>query len=137
MIEAYSNGVTTDAQSAVQFYNVSLNKGCSSILQGVSSLQLNDCGVYEVDVDCVAQATTAGEIGIQLRKDGILQPQALSAETAADTTSLHALSFSTFVQVTHSNGRCCCMAPTICNIVNTSANPVTFSHISVKVKKVC
>lgn len=136
MLEVYSKNVAVASDAPVPLNNVALLKGTSSQLQGVSTIQLNKCGVYEISVSATAIATTAGEISIQLEKDDVLQPQAFAAETAADTTSSHSLGFTTLVQVTHNNNcNCICATPTNIDIINTGV-AVTFDSINVTVVRI-
>lgn len=136
MLEVYSTNTTAAIGAPIALSNVSLLKGTSTQLQGVSSIQINKCGVYEVSVSATATADTAGAIIIQLRKDGVLQPQALTSTTAADITSQHALGFTTLVQVTHDNySNCICSTPTIIDFVNTGVE-TTYNHINVTVVRI-
>lgn len=136
MLEVYSTNTTAATGAPIALTNVSLLKGTSTQLQGVSSIQINKCGVYEVSVSATATADTAGAIIIQLRKDGVLQPQALTSTTAADITSQHALVFTTLVQVTHDNySNCICSTPTIIDFVNTGVE-TTYNHINVTVVRI-
>ena len=135
MLEVYSKNVSAAAAEPIALNNVSLLKGTSSQLQGVSTIQLNKCGVYQVTVSGSAVAQTAGEISIQLQKDGVFQPQAISNATAADTTSSYPIGFTTLIQVTHNNNcNCICASPTDINIVNIG-EPATF-NITVTVVRV-
>lgn len=136
MIEVYSKNVSAATDAPIALNNVALLKGESTVLRGVSTIQLNRCGVYEVSVSASAVATEEGEISIQLEKDDVLQPQAVSSATAADTTSTYALGFTTLVQVTHSNNQnCICATPTNIDIVNTGV-PVTFTSINLTAVRV-
>ena len=136
MLEVYSTNTTAAAGAPIALSNVSLLKGTSTQLQGVSSIQINKCGVYEVSVSATATADAAGAIIIQLRKDGVLQPQALTSTTAADITSQHALGFTTLVQVTHDNySNCICSTPTIIDFVNSGVE-TTYNHINVTVVRI-
>ena len=136
MLEVYSNNIEVAAQAPIQLNNVSLLKGTSSLLQGVSTIQLNKCGVYEVTISATATAGTAGVISIQLEKDGVLQPQAMVATTAADLTTQYALGFTTLVQVTHNNvPNCVCSTPTNIEFINTGVD-ATYNHVSVTVVRV-
>ena len=136
MLEVYSKNIIAAAGSPIALNNVALYKGTSSQLQGVSTIQLNKCGIYEITVSATATANAAGEISIQLEKDDVLQPQAFAGTTAADTTSSHSLGFTTLVQVTHNNNcNCVCSTPTNIEIINTGIE-TTFNSITVTVVRV-
>lgn len=136
MLEVYSNNVIVVADEPIPLNNVALYKGTSAQLLGTSTIQFNKCGVYEVTVSFSATATTAGDISLQLRKDGILQPQAISTITAADATSIHSSSFTTLVQVPSNNmPNCPCSTPSRIEIVNTGVG-ATYNNIDVTVVRI-
>ena len=91
MLDIYSNNVTVAEQSPIPFNSTNVDKGFGIVRQGTVTIQFNKCGVYKVDFNATAIAGTAGTITVQLRKNGILQPQTLTSQTAADTTSSHTL----------------------------------------------
>lgn len=124
MIQAYSNNISVTSEAAVPFNEVAVKKGCSESMQGASTILFEKCGVYKVDVNASLTATTAGEISLQLQKENSLMPQAKIAETAADTTGVHALAFTTYVTVPKGNSNCPCVIPTTINLINTGV-PVT------------
>ena len=124
MLEVYSKGVVVAPGAAIPLNTVAVDVGCNEKLVGASTIQFSKCGTYRVTVDCSAVAGAAGDIVIQLYKDGVPQSQAIQTETAADTTSAHAMSFDTFVQVPHKN--CPCMGTTDITIVNAGEESVTF-----------
>ena len=136
MIESYSQNVTVLADSAIPFNSTSIQKGCTSIKSGTTTFELNKCGVYMVSFDVSVIATEIGEISIQLRKDGVLQPQAITEVTAADTTSIHPLSFVTLVQVKDNNSCKCCDGGVTIEIVNTGVG-ITASQANVVITKIC
>jgi hypothetical protein len=137
MIETYSKNVSVLSGSRIPFNNINLEKGTSTIKQGTGSIQLNNCGVYKVCVTAVATADEAGVVSIQLEKDNVLQPQAVSSYTAADTTSLFTLSFTTLVQVPRNNCRSnCCIAPTVIDVNNAGVG-ATFETVDIVVDKIC
>ena len=125
MLEAYSLNVTVPANSAVPFNNVTIRKGCTAELNGVSTIELNKCGVYMVEVDASSSAAAT----IQLFKDGVAQPQAQSTGTSP--------SFTTLVQVSENNSNCCCSAPTNVQVRNAGTASATFTDVNIVVTKVC
>lgn len=131
MLEAYSKNVTIPANSSVPFRNVSLTKGNTSEMQGDATILFNKCGVYRVSFNASVVASAAGEISFQLFKNSMPQAQADVSETAADTTSIHALNFETLVQVPKSNSECPCSIPTIISVNNTGVDVSGDVHIVV------
>lgn len=125
MLEAYSLNVTVPQDTAIPFNNTSIEKGCTVKLNGVSTIELNKCGVYMVSVD----ASSATAATIQLFKDGVALPQAQSTGTSP--------SFVTLVPVSENNTKCCCSQPTNIQVRNTGSASATFTDANIVVTKVC
>ena len=123
MLEAYSLNITVGANANIPFNSVSLEKGCTVTKPSADTINLNKCGVYMVEVDASAAASTT----IQLYKDGVAQPQAQSTGTSP--------SFTTLVQVAHNNCGCPCSSPTTIQVRNTTAG--TFTDANIVVTKIC
>ena len=123
MLEAYSTNVTVAADAAIPFNNVTIQKGCTAVLSGAQTIELNKCGVYMVEIDGVASASTT----VQMTKNGVAQPQAQSTGTA--------FGFQTLVQVAKNNTSCCCSSPTLLQFTADAA--VTMTNVNVVVTKVC
>lgn len=119
MLEAYSLNVTAAANSNIPFNSTVLQKGCTAVKTGTDTISLNKCGVYMVECDVSAAATTT----IQLVKDGVLQPQAQGTGTTP--------SFTTLVQVSENNTCCPCTSPTTIQVRNTTATTLTDANIVV------
>lgn len=134
MIETYSTNLSVAADSSVPLNSIALIKGFAVSKQSSAMIELNKCGLYRVNVSASAIAATAGDIKVQLKKDGTLIPQTLITATASDTTSSHALSFETLIQVNRNNGPCCCSSPTTIEIYNAGVG-VTFNNIDVTVTR--
>lgn len=133
-LETYSKNVTVAENTPIPLNNVALSKGCEVEKQGSATIQFNKCGAYRVTVNCTATAGEAGNLGIQLEKDGVLQPQAVSGITATETTSLRPMSFDTIVQVSRSNSCCCCVSPVTISFINTGVG-ATYDSIDVVITK--
>lgn len=123
MLEAYSLNIDVAANAAIPFNNISLEKGCTAVLVSPATVQLNKCGVYMVSVDASAAAAAT----IQLYKDDVAQPEAISTGTSP--------SFITLVQVDHNNSNCACASPTLIQIRTPAAT--TFTNVDIVVTKVC
>lgn len=123
MLQAYSINLSAAANTPIRFNNVTVEKGCTTILNSSATIELNKKGVYMVAFDGTASAETT----VQLYRDGIAQPQAQASGTEP--------SFSTLVQVDRDNCSCCCSSPVSLQIMNTDA--VTFDNANVVVTKVC
>lgn len=135
MLQAYSSNLAVAENAAFSFNNVVLDKGCAETLSAPASIQLNQRGVYLVEVDGFATGSEAATDTVQLYINGLAKPQAISSFTvaAADVTNF---GFKTFVQVTENNCNCnCASSPTVLQIVN-GASALTDAHINVVVTKI-
>lgn len=135
MLQGYSSNLTVAANTAFPFNNVTVDKGCGENLSGPASVQLNQRGVYLVEVDGFGTGAAAGVNTVQLYVNGVAQPQAISSvTTAADTVDT--FGFKTFVQVANNNCPCNCVAsPTILQVLN-GAQALTEGHINIVVTKI-
>ena len=134
MIEAYSQNIDVNANSNVPFEIVKVNKGYFEDIQN-TSITFNKCGVYRVAVNGTVSATEAGNVGIELVKNGVLQEDTLTQVTVAEN-NLYPISFSTFVQVSSNNTNCACSSPTSINVRNVGI-AATFELIKIDVDKIC
>ena len=121
MLEAYSLNKQIGADAPITFDNVNLKKGCTAVLSGSSSIELNKCGVYMVCFDGVAGTDTT----VQMYKDGVAQPQAQSNGTT--------IGFNTLVQVPKNNCGCACSSPVTLQFMNETS--ATFDNINILVTK--
>lgn len=136
MLEAFAVNQTIAADSAVPFNSVSLLKGETVVLSGISTIQLNRCGVYMVNAVITGTPAAAGAAEVYMTRNGVEQEQARAYLPAALTTVSVALPISTLVQVTENNGNCCCKAPTLLQFVNAGVG-LNAASTSVIVTKVC
>lgn len=134
MIDVYSNDVIVPVDGIYPLNVTKITKGCTATING-SNVELNRAGVYMVSVDAYLAPTADGTVGIQLEKDGVLQPQAISTSTgtADDPVSL---SFETLIQCTQNNSNCCCSSPSSILIKNVGEQEAS-GHIHMVVTKVC
>lgn len=123
MLEAYSLNVAVAANDPIPFNNTALLKGCTAVLPSPSTINLNKCGIYMVEVDASTDTSTT----IQLYKDGVAQAQAQSTGLTP--------SFTTLVQVDHNNSNCCCASPTAIQVKSSEA--VTFTDANITITKIC
>ncbi len=136
MLEVYSKNVTVAANGLIPLTTVALLKGVSTQLLGASTIQFNKCGIYEVTISGSIIGSAAGEIIVQLEKNGIAQPQAVSLITAADATSQIPFSFTTLIQVPDSNNiNCPCSTTTTIDLRNAGIE-ATYSTIDVTAVRV-
>ncbi len=136
MLEIYSKNITVAADGMIPLNTVSLLKGTSTQPLGAGSIQFNKCGIYQVTVSGSVIGSAAGLIEIQLEKDGVAQPQAVSLISAPDATSNTPFSFTTLVQVPDGNNLYCpCAQTTVISLRNTGIE-ATYSTIDVTVVRI-
>ena len=135
MLQAYSSNLTVAANTAFPFNNVIVDKGCAETLSAPASIQLNQRGVYLVEVDGYATGGAAATGTTQLYVNGVARPEAISSYAAA-AGDVSNFGFKTFVQVTENNCQCNCFSsPTVLQVLNGEAD-LTEAHINVVVTKI-
>lgn len=136
MLEAYSNNQTFAADSPVTFNSVSLRKGMTAVLNGASTIELNKCGVYEIILTVSGLPSEAGDVVIQMMKDGVLQPQAIGTVPTALTTTGISTTIATLVVVRDSNSCRCCDSPVTIQFINSGVG-LADADARVVVTKIC
>ena len=135
MLQAYSSDLDVAANTAFPFNNVTLDKGCGETLSAPASIQLNQRGVYLVEVDGFAIPAAATLVSAQLYVNGVAQPQAISSFTGV-AASADTFGFKAFVQVSENNCQCNCISsPTVLQIRN-GITALTDAHINIVVTKI-
>ena len=134
MLQAYSTNITVAANSTCPFNNVTIDKGCADNFAGAGTIQLNKCGVYLVECDGYCEPSAAGDVVIQLYKNGLAQPQAISSFTGT-TGNVETFGFKTLVQCDSNNTCCCCTSPTVLQIM-TGDIGIQNAHINICVTKI-
>lgn len=136
MLEAYSKNQTIPATTGIlPFNSITLKKGCTAELNGVSSIQLNKCGVYEITLNINGLASTAGDVTVAMTKNGVAQPQATRSLVDQTITEGFSLPITTLVQVKDNNSCRCCDAPTTIQFINQGVAWV--GDVDVVVTKLC
>ena len=134
MLEVFSTNIALTDGLSIPFNNVIIEKGCTAVLEAPATIDLNKCGVYMVSCDASVTGTAAGDVSIQMYKNGVAQPQAISTETVAAAETA-ALGFTTLVQVRENNTCACFSSPTALQFVYDGEDAT--GHINVCVTKVC
>lgn len=135
MLQAYSSDLDIAANAAFPFNNVTLDKGCGETLSAPASIQLNQRGVYLVEVDGFATPAAETLVSAQLYVNGVAQPQAISSFTGVAATA-DTFGFKTFVQVAENNCPCNCVSsPTVLQVIN-GITALTDAHINIVVTKI-
>ena len=137
MLQVYSDNLTMAAEQAFPFNNVVVDKGCAEKLSAPATIQLNQRGVYLVEVDGYATPDAASQVTVQLYVNGVPQPQAKSGFMGTAVTATDNFSFKTFVRVSTNNcPNNCVTSPTILQVMNLDTS-LTDAHINVVVTKIC
>lgn len=137
MLETYSQNISVLTNTAIPFNNTPIEKGCTSIKTDTNTIALNREGVYMVSFDASASASTvAGDIRVQLTKDGTFIPQAIAVNSSTASTDIESLSFVTLVQVNRNNSCRCSDTPVILRFINTGI-PATYTQANVVITKIC
>ena len=136
MLQVYSDNLAVAANAVFPFNNVVVDKGCAENLSAPATLQLNQRGVYLVEMDGFATPEAATIVSIQLYVNGVAQPQAVSTFVPASVTDTRTFGFKTFVRVFENNCNCNCLtSPTTLQFMNGETE-VSDAHINVVITKI-
>lgn len=117
MLEYFSTNVNVglgaiDSESIVPFSNQKLVKGCTTVMSG-NTIQINKCGVYEIDCDLCFEVGAAADLTFKVYVDGVAQPQTVRTVSLSGTGVNETTHISTYVTKQDNNCRCNpCSAPT-------------------------
>lgn len=136
MLQAYSSNLSVAANTAFPFNSATVDKGRAEVLAAPASIQLNQRGVYFVQVDGYGTGGATGDDTVQLYVNGVAQPQAISSFATAAATIAN-FNFNCLIQVANNNCPCNCItSPTILQVMNGDS-ALTDSHINIIVTKLC
>ena len=137
MLQIYSSNLTIEANTIIPFNNVVIDKGRAESLSAPATVQLNQRGVYLVEVDGFALPDATTNCSIQLYVNGVAQPQAITNFASSAVTAAATYSFKTFVRVQENNCPCNVLAsPTTLQFMNGDT-ALTDAHINVVITKIC
>lgn len=138
MIEAYSSDITVEAEQAIPFNSVTIEKNNDVTQQGLATFLFKKKGLYELTFDASAAITgsSAGTVEFSLFKNGVLQQQAVTQTNSSSTTDIEAIGFTTYVQVDCDDSPCCNRTQTTIQIKNTGLS-VLMSQAHITIKKQC
>lgn len=136
MLQVYSSNLAVEANAMFPFNNVVIDKGCGETLSAPATIQLNQRGIYLVEMDGFATPDAVTEVTIQLMVNGVLQPQAITSFVPTAVTDERAFGFKTFVRVLENNCNCNVLtSPTTLQFVN-GATALSDAHINVVITKI-
>lgn len=137
MTESYSTNITVAAGSLVPFNVTDIQKGCTSVLSGTSSFNLNKSGVYMITVNAYgATAETSGNVGLQLFVNGNAVTNAEAQELSTATTDIVSIAFSKLVQVPNNNTCACNTSPTVVTVEGIGETAL-WNLVNVVITKIC
>lgn len=138
MIQVYSNGVSVAAGGTYPLNNVTFYKGNTAVQSAAGSVALNKRGVYIVQVDGFATLATAGTYSIQLTRNGVPVPQAISTTNVA-AGEIGSGSFTSLITVAENDCPCNWTTSAVTlGIVNPeTAEDITEGHINMIITKLC
>lgn len=138
MIQVYSNGVSVAAGGTYPLNNVTFYKGNTAVQSAAGSVALNKRGVYIVQVDGFATLATAGTYSIQLTRNGVPVPQAISTTSVA-AGEIGSGSFTSLITVAENDCPCNWTTSAVTlGIVNPeTAEDITEGHINMIITKLC
>lgn len=137
MLQVYSDNLAVAANTVFPFNNVVVDKGCAESLSAPATIQLNQRGIYLVEMDGFATPDAATEVSVQLVVNGVAQPQAISSFVPAAVTDTRTFGFKTFVRVQQNNCPCNCLtSPTTLQFINGDT-AISDAHINVVITKIC
>lgn len=136
MLQIYSDNLAVAANTAFSFNNVIIDKGCAENLSAPATIQLNQRGIYLIEMDGFTTPDAATEVSIQLYVNGVAQPQAISNFVPASVTDTRTFGFKTFVRVTDNNCPCNYLtSPTTLQFINGDT-ALSDTHINVVITKI-
>ena len=136
MLQAYSSNIEINANSAIPFNNIVVDKGNAESLAAPATIEINQRGVYLVKLDGFGTGAAAGEMAIQLYVNGVAQPQAQGQFSTAAGETVN-FSFNTLLQVANNNCNCNCYSkPTVLQVIPTEQS-LTDGFANIVVTRLC
>lgn len=136
MLEAYSINQTILADGILPFNSTSVAKGCTATLNGVSTIELNKAGVYEITLNVSGLPSETGDVTISLMKDSVLQSgNKITIPTVVATQGISG-TMTALIKVMNNNSCKCNSSPTSLQFVNNGVG-LTNANLNVVVTKLC
>lgn len=107
--------------------------GCSIAFSGGTGIEIKTPGIYHIIFNGVASGA-AGEITVQLMKNGVLIPGTETTIATTGATDLENISFSTIIEVLPS---CSCINNNVELTIQNTGIAAVFASASINVVKLC
>lgn len=136
MLQVYSTNIDINANSAIPFNNIVIDKGRAEVLAAPASIELNQRGIYMIKIDGFGTGAAAGTGVIQLYSNNVALPQGQTQFTTAAGDVIN-FGFNCLIQVPQNNCQCnCYSAPTVLQLRAGEQN-LTDAYVNVIVTKLC
>lgn len=135
MLEAYSTNQTIVTNGTLPFNATKVSKGRTATLNGVSTIELNKAGVYEISLNISGLPSEAGDVTINTLVDNVVQTNNINIPTVLTTVGVSA-TLTTLVKVLYNNTCQCNSSPTSVSFINTGVGLANF-NCNVVVTKLC
>ena len=136
MLEAYSTNQTILTNGILPFNSTSIAKGYTATLNGVSTIELNKAGVYEVALNVSGLPSETGDVTINMTKDNVVQNGTnINVPTVVTTQGISA-TLTSLVKVATNNSCKCNSSPVSIQFINSGVGLTDF-NCSIVVTKLC
>ena len=135
MLEAYSTNQTISTNGTLPFNATKVSKGKTATLNGVSTIELNKAGVYEISLNISGLPSEAGDVTINMLVNSVTQANNINIPTVVTTAGVSG-TLTTLVRVLFDNGCQCNSSPTSVSFINTGVGLTNF-NCNVVVTKLC
>jgi hypothetical protein len=135
-LQAWNLSAQAAAVNDVLNFNNSQKTGCAvEFANGTGSVTIRKPGLYQIAFNGVAvESGTAGDVAVQLQKNGADVPGAIAQATSANATAVVNPAFETIVEVPQS---CACVNNTAVLTVKNIGVAANFANANLSVVKLC
>ena len=135
-LQAWNLATQAAAVNDVLKFNNSQKTGCAvEFANGTGSITIRKPGLYQVVFNGIAvESGTAGNVAVQLQKNGVDVSGATAQATSANATAIVNPAFTTIIEVPQS---CACVNNTAVLTVKNSGVAANFTTANLSVTKLC
>lgn len=135
-LQAWNLSAQAAAVNDVLKFNSSQKTGCAvEFANGTGSVTIQKPGLYQVAFNGIAvESGTAGDVAVQLQKNGADVPGAIAQATSANATAVVNPAFETIIEVPQS---CACVNNTAVLTVKNIGVAANFANANLSVVKLC
>ena len=135
-LQAWNLSAQSAAVNDVLKFNNSQKTGCAvEFANGTGSVTIRKPGLYQIAFNGIAvESGTAGDVAVQLQKNGADVPGATAQATSANATAVVNPAFETIIEVPQS---CACVNNTAVLTVKNVGVAANFANANLSVVKLC